>query len=272
MWALERPLPSAPRHGNIVPLGAVVVLGGTLGVIVLLAGAGQLATANLRALLSVVLHGTLLTAALGTAATGNEERWSAAGPAAITVVLIAIGTGAARFHPCGALLYLLVLLWLGWLGSQGRLASIGIRATSPGALLVGALIGLALGGHILLSAAFTLGYRVRGDGLAAWGLALAYDAGLSVASAELFFRGVLFDRLQREVSFAAGAGVATIAYLVRFLPDPRLPLTLEVLAGAGLYLTLLSVANSWLLWWSGSLLPALVSALAFFSMYRLLAI
>jgi hypothetical protein len=272
MWALERPLTRVPRHGDIVSLGTVVVLGGTLGIIVLLAGAGQLAAADLRALLSVVLHGTLLTAALGAAATGGGGRWSTSGPAAITLALIAIGAGAARFDARGTMLYLLVLLWLGWLGAQGRLASIGIRATSAGALLVGALIGLALGGHVLLSAAFTLGYRIRGDGPTAWGLALAYDAGLSVASAELFFRGVLFDRVQRQVSFAAGAGVATIAYLARFLPDPRLPLTLEVLAGAGLYLSLLSVANSWLFWWSGSLLPALVSAIAFFAMYRLLAI
>jgi hypothetical protein len=44
----------------------------------------------------------------------------------------------------------------------------------------------------------------------------------------------------------------------------------EVLTGATIYLTLLSAANSWLFWWSGSLLPALASALAFFAAYRLL--
>src|SRR5262245_50227266 len=272
MWALEQPLTSVPRHGDVVPVGAVVVLGGTLGAIVLLAGTGQIAEADLRALLNVMLHGTLLTTAVGAAASGGGDRWSVAGPAAFVFALIAIGACAARFDPRGTTLYLMVLLWLGWLGARGRLVSIGVRATSTGALIVAALIGLSLGGHVLLSAAFTLGYRIRSDGLAAWGLALAYDAGLSVASSELFFRGVLFNRVQREVSFAAGAAVATIAYLARFLPDPRLPLTLEVLAGAGLYLTLLSVANSWLFWWSGSLLPALVSALTFFSLYRLLAI
>ncbi len=272
MWALEQPLGAISRHGVVVPRGAAVVLGGGLAVAVLLAGVGQLAAADLRTLLGVELHGTLLTVALGAAATGSGGRWSAAGPAVITLALIALGAAAERLDARGPVLYLLVLLWLGWLGARGRLTSIGIRGTSPGALLVGALVGFALGSHVLLSAAYTLGYRVRGDGLAAWSLALAYDAGLSVASAELFFRGVLFDRVQREASFATGAGVATIAYLARFLPDPRLPPAPEMLAGAALYLGLLSVANSWLFWWSGSILPAVVSAIAFFAVYRLLGI
>ncbi|MGH7314516.1 MAG: CPBP family glutamic-type intramembrane protease, partial [Candidatus Rokuibacteriota bacterium] len=216
------------------------------------------------------LHGALLTAALGAAAGASGGAWTATRPATITLALIALGAAASRFDGRGPVLYLAVLVWLSWLGVRGRLAPIGVRATSARAIFVGGLAGVALGSHVLLSAAFTLGYRVRGDGVAAWLLALAYDAGLSVPSAELFVRGVVFDGLQRRVSFTTGAVVAAICYLVRFLPDPRLPTTVEVLAGATLYLTLLSVVNSWLFWWSGSLLPALASALAFFAAYRLL--
>jgi hypothetical protein len=36
-------------------------------------------------------------------------------------------------------------------------------------------------------------------------------------------------------------------------------------------MTVLSAANAWLLWWSGSLVPGLLAALVFFAAYRLLA-
>jgi hypothetical protein len=272
MWALEQPLTAVRDRASVVPRVAAILLVGTLAGGLVVASAGDLTAADLRVLVTAVLHGTLLTVALGVAASASRGRWSATGPAVVTIALIALGAASERLDPRGALLYLPILFWLCWLGARGRLAPIGIRPAAPFALLVGALAGIALGSHVLISAASTLGYRVRGDSLAPWGLALAYDAGLSVASAELFFRGVLFDRLQRQVSFAAGAGGATVACLARFLPDPRLPAALEVLAGAALYVTLLSVVNSWLFWWSGSLLPALLSAIAFFAVYRLLAI
>jgi len=270
MWALESAVPTARRDAAVVPGAPALILGGAVTVALVLASAGYLAAADLRAVVGAVLHGALLTAALGAAASASEGTWTATRPAMITLALIALGAAASRVDGRGPILYLVVLLWLSWLGVRGRLAPIGVHATSTRAILVGGLTGVALGSHVLLSAAFTLGYRLRSDGLAAWLLALAYDAGLNIPSAELFVRGVVFDRLQRRVSFATGAGVATIAYLVRFLPDPRLPTTVEVLAGATLYLTLLSLVNSWLFWWSGSLLPALASALAFFAAYRLL--
>ena len=141
-----------------------------------------------------------------------------------------------------------------------------------GALITGGSRGLgaALGGHLLLSATLTLGYRVRQDGLGAYLAALAYDVGANVPSSELFFRGVLFDHIQRRWSFVAGAAVATAAYLLRFLLDPRLPGTTEAVVGGVVYLSLLSFGNCWVFWWSGSLIPALVSALAFFASYRML--
>jgi hypothetical protein len=270
MWALEAAFPIARRDVGVVPRAPALILSGAVAGAFVLTGAGQLAPSDFRAIVGAVLHGALLTAALGAAAGAGGGTWTATTPAVITMALVALGTAASRFDSRGPMLYLVVLLWLSWLGARGRLAPLGVHAASSRAMLVGGLTGAALGGHVLLSAAFTLGYRLRDDGLGAWLLALAYDAGVNVPSAELFVRGVVFDRLQRQVSLAAGAVVATVFYLVRFLSDPRLPATVEVLAGATLYLTLLSLANSWLFWWSGSLLPGLASALVFFAAYRLL--
>jgi hypothetical protein len=270
MWALEQSVPVTPTAGGLVPGAPRLVLVGTVAGALVLAGGGYLAAADVRAVLVAALHGALLTAALGAAASARGATWAATTPALVTLVLLALGAAAARVDGRGPVLYLAVLGWLSWLGVRGRLAPLGVRAASPGAILVGVLTGVALGSHVLLSAALTPGYRLRDDGVAAWLVALAYDAGLNIPSAELFVRGVVFDRFQRRVSFATGTAVAILAYLARFLPDPRLPSTVEVLTGATIYLTLLSAANSWLFWWSGSLLPALASALAFFAAYRLL--
>jgi hypothetical protein len=270
MWALEAAFPGVRRDLPVVPRAPAWILGGAVAGGVALTATGHLAVADFRAVIGAVLHGALLTAALGAAAGAAGGRWTATTPAVVTIVMVALGTAASRFDSRGSLLYLVVALWLAGLGARGRLAPLGVHAVSGRAMLVGGLAGAALGGHVLLSAAFTLGYRLRSDGLGPWLLALAYDAGVNVPAAELFVRGVVFDRLQRQVSLATGAVVATILYLVRFLPDPRLPATVEVLAGATLYLTLLSLVNSWLFWWSGSLWPGLVSALVFFAAYRLL--
>jgi hypothetical protein len=268
MWALEAPIPVAQRDVGIVPRVPALLLGGTVAVCLALTVAGQLAVSDFRIVVVAALHGALLTAALGAAAAAG--RWTATTAAVITVALIALGAAATRVDSRGPLLYLVVLAWLSWLGARGRLGPLGVRAASPRAVLMGGLAGAALGSHVLISAAFTLGYRLRSDGADGWLLALAYDAGVNVPAAELFVRGVVFDRLQRQVSLAVGAVVATLLYLARFLPDPRLPATAEVLTGATLYLTLLSLVNSWLFWWSGSLVPGLVSALVFFAVYRLL--
>ncbi len=270
MWALEAPIPVARRDVRVVPRAPALILAGAVAAGLALTAAGQLAVSDFRAVVGAALHGALLTAALGAAAGAGGNTWTATTPAVITVALIALGTAAARVNSRGAMLYLVVLLWLSWLAARGRLAPLGIRPVSARAVLIGGLSGAALGGHVLLSAAFTLGYRLRSDGPGGWLLALAYDVGVNVPAAELFVRGVVFDRLQRQVSLAAGAVVATLLYLARFLPDPRLPATTEALAGATLYLTLLSLVNSWLFWWSGSLWPGLASALVFFAAYRLL--
>jgi hypothetical protein len=272
VWALEGGRAAARRDAAVVPLTPALILVGAVAVAVALAGAGHLTSADLRAVLGAALHGALLTAALGAAAAASDARWTATRPALVTIALIALGAGAARFDGRGPILWLGVLLWLARLGARGQLLAIGVRGASRSALFIGALAGAVLGGHVLVSATLTLGYRPRDDGLAAWLLAIAYDAGLNVPAAELFIRGVVFDRFQRQGSFATGAIVATVAYLARFLSDPRLPATVEVFAGATLYLTLLSLVNSWLFWRSGSVVPTVTSALIFFAAYRLLGI
>ena len=62
----------------------------------------------------------------------------------------------------------------------------------------------------------------------------------------------------------------TAVCLARYLVDPLLPHSLEVAAGAVFYLTLLSLGNCWLYWRSGSIVPGVVAAVAFFVAYRLL--
>jgi hypothetical protein len=216
-------------------------------------------------------HGALLSASLGRAAALGA--WPAAGAVTLTIALLALGAGGAALGPGGAVAHVLLPAWLLGLAARGRLTALGLRRPLAGAwLLAGAGLGAALGGHLLLSAALTLGYRLRHDGLASYLAALAYDLGANVPSGELFFRGVLFDHLQRRRSFTAGAAVATGAYLGRYLLDPRLPATVETITGAVLYLSLLSLGNCWLVWRSGNLGPALASSLAFFAAYRALAI
>jgi membrane protease YdiL (CAAX protease family) len=105
------------------------------------------------------------------------------------------------------------------------------------------------------------------DGLAPW---LAYDVGGNVLTTEAFFRGALFDRAQRRWPFPAAAALVTVVCLARYLVDPLLPRSLEVTAGAVFYLTLLSLANCWLYWRSGSIAPGVAAGVAFFVAYRLL--
>ena len=64
--------------------------------------------------------------------------------------------------------------------------------------------------------------------------------------------------------------LATAAYVLRYLVDPLLPMRVELVVGAVFYLALLGAINCWLLWWSESLVPGLLSALIFFTAYRAL--
>lgn len=156
------------------------------------------------------------------------------------------------------------------LAARGRLVALGLTARVPGrALVAGIAIGAFLGGHLLVSASRTFGYRVRADpvAIALW---IAYDLGANVLAAECFFRGALFNRAHRRGSFAAAVGLSTAGCLVRYLVDPLLPRTAAIVIGMVFYLSLVSVASCWLLRWSGSLVPGMAAALLFFAAYRLL--
>jgi hypothetical protein len=185
--------------------------------------------------------------------------------------LLAVAAGGILVDARGQLLYALPAAWLMWLAARGDLERLAVRWPRPrGALTVGAGVGLLLGGHLLLTATRTLGYGPRRDGALAYLGALAYDAGANVPATELFFRGVVFDRLQRRASLVVAVVVATAATVARYVVDPLLPRVPEVLAGALFYISLLGVAAGWLLWWSGSAVPGILAALVFFAAYRLL--
>jgi hypothetical protein len=135
---------------------------------------------------------------------------------------------------------------------------------------LGALTGLALGAHLLVTASQTLGYHVRlGDPLVLLG-ALGYDVGANALSAECFFRGALFRRLERRGPLRLALGASTVACVLRYLVDPLLPKTVEMAMGAAFYLAVLGAVNCWLLRWSGSLVPGYIAALGFFAAYRML--
>ena len=263
MYAIARPW--EPRPGGLLsgaPLPLLVALG------VLTAGAGALARAELvpltpaRALGAGGAQGALLATAVAWAASrGGPAPWLAA-----TVVLA--GAVGAALSPLGALAYLAAPVWV-WL-ERARLPGLGLARAPAGLVVAGAALGALLGAHLFVTASLTLGYSGRVptlEGLAPW---LAYDVGGNVLTTEAFFRGALFDRAQRRWPFPAAAALVTALCLVRYLVDPLLPRSLEVTAGAVFYLTLLSLANCWLYWRSGSIAPGVAAGVAFFVAYRLL--
>jgi hypothetical protein len=174
--------------------------------------------------------------------------------AAAVVALVATAMGWARTDDPGH-------VWR-WLGITAPV--------SPRAVLAGALTGLALGLHLLVTASRTLGYPVALDPRSRVLADVVYDLVVNVPSAELFLRGALFTRVQRHASFGVALAVSTAASLARYLVDPALPPAAEVVLGAVVYLGLLGAANAWLLWWSGSLVPALLASMLFFAAYRVL--
>ncbi|HEU5194421.1 MAG TPA: hypothetical protein VFW70_06740 [Methylomirabilota bacterium] len=209
-------------------------------------------------------HGGLLGTALAwTAAERPRERWAPLAAA----LLLGAATLSARLLPLGALAYLAVPAWLlwrhhGWWGN-------GLRHVT--ATLAGALFGLLLGLHLLVNAALTLGFHVRPPRAADFVAWFAYDLGANVLAAEMFFRAGLFVRAHRRWSFTAAAALSTAASVARYLVDPLLPHTAEILAGATFYLGLLGAGNCWLLARHGSLGGPLAAGLIFFAAYRLLA-
>jgi hypothetical protein len=273
MWALEQPW--IARRGPILadtPYALILALG-ALGLAASgLAVVGWLPRSALWIAAFTSAHGTLLAVALHWSAADAGLRllvWTVP----VTIALIGAGTTAATLDAWGAVALLAVPAWLAVLTARGQLRGLGLalpirlRPT-----LIGGAIGLMLGAHLLYSASQTLGHPVRTDGwspvLALW----AEDLGAKVLSAECFFRGALFNRLQRRWSFGLAASAATGLSLVRYLVDPALPGQVEVMVGALFYLTILGMANCWLLSWSGSLVPGLVSSALFFLAYRALAI
>jgi len=208
-------------------------------------------------------HGALLATALAWAT-------RASGPAWVALALLGGAAAAARLHRLGALAYLAPALWVAFLAARGRLAALGLAASIPfRALALGFALGAFIGAHLLISASRTLGYRLRDDPgeVAVW---IAYDLGANVLAAEGFFRGALFNRVQRRASFATGVAVSTAACLIRYLVDPLLPRGAAIVIGTVFYLSLVSVVNCWLLWWSGSLVPAFATSMSFFAAYRML--
>ena len=273
MWALEGPW--IPRRDSVLagtPLAVIASLAAGWLVIASLARGGWVPAEVLGVVTLIATHGGLLIAALAWAEADRGVRLPSSA-AAITLALIAVGATAAAVHEWGAIAFVGTPAWLAMLALRGRLTGLGLGpSVSLRPVLIGAMIGALLGAHLLFSASQTLGYPLRGGGglalLALW----TYDVGVNVISAECFFRGALFNRLQRRWSFGPAAAVSTAGSLVRYLADPLLPGEIEVMVGALFYVTMLGVVNCWLLWWSGSLAAGLLASALFFLAYRALAI
>jgi hypothetical protein len=273
MWALEHLW--IPRRASLfadTPVALVAGLGAGWLAVASLTHAGWLPSSALGVIALTATHGGLLAVALAWG-TADAEVDLPAGSTATMVGVVAAGAIAATFQEWGAVAFVAGPVWLAMLARRGRLVGLGLGpVVSVRPMLVGGMIGTLLGTHLLVSASQTLGYPLRiGDGpvfLTRW----TYDLGANVISAECFFRGALFNRLQRRWSFGPAAAVATAGSLVRYLTDPLLPGDIEVVVGALFYITILGGINCWLFWWSGSLAPGLLSSALFFLAYRALAI
>jgi hypothetical protein len=273
MWTLEHLW--IPQRASVfadTPVVLVTSLGASWLAVASLTHAGWLPSAALGGVALISMDGGLLAVAL---VWGRADAGVRLPPASETILvgLVAAGAVAATLHEWGGVAFVAVPMWLAILALRGRLSGLGLAAgVSARSILVGGLIGALLGSHLLVSASQTLGYPLRGGG---WPVLLSrwtYDLGANVISAECFFRGALFNRLQRRWSFGPAAALATAFSLVRYLTDPLLPGEIEVVVGALFYITILGVVNCWLLWWSGSLAPGLVSSALFFLAYRALAV
>src|SRR5262245_50472071 len=203
-----------------------------------------------------------LAAVLGVGATASQLGYVS--PARLSTAVVWVAQGA------------LVVIAFGWARAdepERPARALGLTCRpARAALATASAIGSGLGLHLLFTASRTLGYPVILDRPSQLLSALVYDVLLNVPSAELFFRGALFNRAQRRWSVGAAIALSALACSVRYLLDPALPKIPEVMLGAVVYVALLSVANAWLLWWSGSLVPPLVASLLFFATYRVLRV
>ena len=246
----------------------IASLAAGFGLCVALAAYGRVPDAVLGIAALAAGHGALLATALAWAATDDPRGGAIAASGLAPAILIGLAALAATLHSAGALAYLSVPAWLWWLASRGRLGALGLGTPMPRAALgLGALAGGALATHLLVTASMTLGYRPRLTDGGVLG-AVAYDLGAQVLATECFFRGALFNRAQRRWSFGPATALSTAAGLVRYLIDPRLSGAVEIVIGMVFYVTLLSVANCWLFWRFGNLVPGLLGSLVFFAAYR----
>jgi hypothetical protein len=262
MWALRHAAPAAaaPFWAGWSDARAVAMLC-TIGGLV---AAAEILPREPSSVVGVAaVHGGLLAVALVWSRVNLAE-------AVVGIVLLAFARALVVVHPLGALAYAAVPSWIGVLAVRGRLGRLALGSPWPwGAVVVGALGGVALALHLFVCASRTLGYTVRFDP-GAFGAAMAYDLGANVIAAELFFRGALLHHCWRRWSFPAALGVASLATAVRYCVDPFVA-TAELRVGAAVYMTMLAVLNGLLCRWSGSLLPGLAAAAVFFACYRLLA-
>jgi hypothetical protein len=274
MDALTRAFdPARPAHGPLIPFPltvlvpfAAVGLGGLA-----LGRLGWTSVEAVRVLGVVGFHGGLLAAALAAA-------WEGAGGwrphATLEALSLLIAAAACSAAPWGCLAYLLPPIGVALVALRyPECRRMGLAPPADWrALGLGAAAGCFLGAHLLVSASRTWGYPVRLNPSASYLTDILYDAGANVLSAECFFRGTLFNRWQRRWGFWAGALAATGLSVLRYLVDPALPRTVEMIAGAIFYLALLSLSGCALLWYSGSLWPSLVASLFFFGAYRMLQV
>lgn len=225
-----------------------------------------------HAFASGTVHAGFLSAAWALALPG-QGGWR--GPALRGAFALIAASLAARLSPAGAAVYLLVPLVLArdatmW---QGRLERMGWRLPhDPRAPLVGAVAGAFLGIHLLFAASLMLGYPVAVPDGRRYLAAIAYDLGANALTAEWLFRGAIFSSLWRQWSFWPAAAVSTGLALVRYLLDPALPQTAELMAGAMFYMLLLGLGCCALRAWSGSLLPGYLATASFFAAYRILLV
>ena len=265
MWALDQPY--ATRTERLLadtPLALLAALAVGAMVAAFLVDAALLPARALRVVGVSAGHGALLATAL---AWGRVD--SATG--LIAIALLGLAAAASSLGTLGAPMYLAPALWIFWLAARGRLERLSLGTpVSPRGVVAGAAVGVGLSSHLLVSASLTLGVQVRVDHPADTLAAIAYDVGANVLAAECFFRGALFSRAARRWSFPTAATLATAAYVLRYLVDPLLPKSIELVAGAMFYLALLGAINCWLLAWSQSLVPGVISATVFFAAYRTL--
>lgn len=273
MDGLTRPFDPARSGRPLLPFSLLVFV----PFAVLLAGGWGLGQIGIVSATTVKIvgvagfHGALLAGAL---AAGRRAPAGWGTPALVCTGLLLLAAILSRATVWGSASYVLVPAALGVFSlRQEERGGFGRSFRwEPRAVALGLAVGLFLGIHLLISASRTLGYQIRLVPLAPVLAAMAYDLGANVCSAECFFRGALFGHWQRQWGFWRAAGAATGLSVIRYLIDPALPRTLEVVTGVVFYLSLLGLSGCALVWWSGSLLPSAVAALAFFSAYRMLTV